>query len=184
MKKTLSENEYKAFVTEIKAKVYQSQHQALRQVNRELINLYWEIGRSIVERQEKYGWGKSIVANLSKDLQNEFPGVNGFSVQNLWFMRKFYKKYEHFAKLQQSVREIGWGHNIVIMNKCKTLEESQFYMEMTRKYGWTRARPTSTRRSPKNTGTRRSWRSRTSTTWNSWSSPQTDRRFVGRRPDK
>lgn len=78
MKTNLSEHEYKAFVTEIKTKGYQSQHQAMRQVNRELISLYWEIGRSIVERQEKYGWGKSIVANLSRDLQNEFPGVNDF----------------------------------------------------------------------------------------------------------
>ncbi|HVU53961.1 MAG TPA: PDDEXK nuclease domain-containing protein [Puia sp.] len=138
MKKILIEDEYKAFVTEIKAKVYQSQHQALRQVNRELIGLYWEIGRSIVERQEKHGWGKSIVVNLAKDLQNEFPGVNGFSVQNLWYMRKFYKRYEG-ERIQQSVGEIGWGHNIVIMEKCKNLEESQFYMEMTKKYGWTRA---------------------------------------------
>jgi len=138
MKKNLSENEYKAFVTEIKAKVYQSQHQALRQVNRELIDLYWEIGRSIVERQEKYGWGKSIVVSLSNDLQSEFPGADGFSEQNLWFMRKFYKKYEGDGKLLQCVREIGWGHNISIMNKCKSLEESQFYIEMTKKYGWTR----------------------------------------------
>jgi len=138
MKTNLSEHDYKAFVTEIKAKVYQSQHQALRQVNKQLIGLYWEIGRSIVERQEEYGWGKSIVASLSKDLQNEFPGVNGFSVQNLWYMRKFYKQYEHFPKLQQSVGEIGWGHNIAIIDKCKSLEESQFYMEMTKKYGWTR----------------------------------------------
>jgi len=138
MKTNLSEHDYKAFVTEIKAKVYQSQHQALRQVNKQLIGLYWEIGRSIVGRQEKYGWGKSIVASLSKDLQNEFPGVNGFSVQNLWYMRKFYKQYEHFPKLQQSVGEIGWGHNIAIIDKCKSLEESQFYMEMTKKYGWTR----------------------------------------------
>lgn len=138
MKKNLSRNEYKAFVREIKARVYQSQHQALRQVNKGLISLYWEIGRSIVERQQKYGWGKSIVVELSKDLQKEFPGANGFSVQNLWYMRKFYKQYEGVGKLQRSVGEIGWGHNIVIMDKCKSLEESLFYMEMTKKYGWTR----------------------------------------------
>ena len=89
MEKSLIESEYKAFVTEIKAKVYQSQHQALRQVNKSLIGLYWEIGRSIVEKQEKHGWGKSVVANLSKDLQNEFPGANGFSVQNLCICGSF-----------------------------------------------------------------------------------------------
>ena len=93
MNTSFSENEYKAFVTEVKAKVYQLQHEALRSVNRSLVNLYWEIGKSIVDKQEKHGWGKSVVANLSKDLQNEFPGMNGFSVQNLWYMRKFFTQY-------------------------------------------------------------------------------------------
>lgn len=72
---------------------------------------------------------------MSKDLQNEFPGANGFSVQNLWYMRKFYKQY---PILQRSVGEIGWGHNIAIIDKCKSLEDSLFYMEMSKKYGWTR----------------------------------------------
>jgi predicted nuclease of restriction endonuclease-like (RecB) superfamily len=135
MKQDFLENEYKAFVTEVKAKVYQSQHAALRQVNISLIKLYWEIGKSIVEKQEQHGWGRFVVGNLSKDLQNEFPGVNGFSVQNLWYMRKFYKQY---PILQGSVGEIGWSHNIAIMDKCKRLEESLFYMGMAKKYGWTR----------------------------------------------
>lgn len=72
---------------------------------------------------------------MSKDLQNEFPGVNGFSVQNLWYMRKFYKQY---PILQRAAGEISWTHNMVIMDKCKGLEESLFYMGMSRKYGWTR----------------------------------------------
>ena len=129
MNTSFSENEYKAFVTEVKAKVYQLQHEALRRVNKSLVSLYWEIGKSIVDKQEKHGWGKSVVANLSKDLQNEFPGMNGFSVQNLWYMRKFFKQY---PILQASVGEIGWSHNIVIMDKCKSLEERLFYMEMTK----------------------------------------------------
>lgn len=135
MNTSFSENEYKAFVTEVKAKGYQLQHEALRTVNRSLVNLYWEIGKSIVDKQGKHGWGKSVVANLSKDLQNEFPGMNGFSVQNLWYMRKFFTQY---SILQGSVGEIGWSHNIAIMDKCKSLEERLFYMEMTKKYGWTK----------------------------------------------
>jgi predicted nuclease of restriction endonuclease-like (RecB) superfamily len=135
MKQDFSENEYKAFVTEVKAKVYQLQHEALRRVNKSLVTLYWEIGKSIAEKQEKHGWGKSVVANLSKDLQNEFTGVNGFSVQNLWYMRKFYKRY---TILQQAAGEISWTHNMVIMDKCKSLKESEFYIAMARKYGWTR----------------------------------------------
>lgn len=61
-------NEYSGFLAEIKEKVYQSQHEALKAVNKELIGLYWSIGQLIVERQKKYGWGKSVVDNLSKDL--------------------------------------------------------------------------------------------------------------------
>jgi len=135
MNTSFSENEYKAFVTEVKAKVYQLQHEALRRVNKSLVNLYWEIGKSIVDKQEKHGWGKSVVANLSKDLQNEFPGVNGFSMQNLWYMRKFYRQ---FPILQTASGEISWSHNVAILDKCKTLEESLFYMEMAKKYGWTK----------------------------------------------
>ena len=126
MKHIFLENDYKAFVTEIKAKVYQSQYQALRQVNTNLINMYWEIGKSIVEKQEMHGWGKSIVVTLAKDLQNEFPGANGFSVQNLWYMRKFFRTY---PKLQLLVGEIGWTHNIVIMDKCKSVRKTRaFYL--------------------------------------------------------
>jgi len=138
MELTTSDMIYKAFVIEIKEKVYQSQYEAMRQVNKSLINLYWDIGRSIVEKQEKHNWGRSIVANLSKDLQNEFPGVNGFSAQNLWYMRKFYKEYHSNEKLQPLVGEISWSHNIVIMEKCKDNQQRQFYMGMTKKYGWTK----------------------------------------------
>jgi len=82
--------------------------------------------------------GKSIVENLSNDLQKEFPGINGFSVQNLWYMRKFYKEYYGDKKLQSLIGEISWSHNISIMDKCKDKLEREFYIQMSRKYGWTR----------------------------------------------
>ena len=107
-------------------------------VNKELIALYWDIGRLIVERQEKYGWGKSIVENLAKDLQIEFSGVQGFSAQNLWYMRQFYLEYYGNAKLQPMVGEISWAKHLVIMGRCKDLLEREFYIRMTRKFGWTK----------------------------------------------
>lgn len=131
--------EYKQFIQEIKEKIYQSQYEALKKVNKELIQLYWEIGKSIVDRQEKYGWGKSVVENLAKDLQKEFPGEQGYSADNLWRMRKFYLNYQGKTKLAPMVQEIGWSHNIVIMEKCKDDLEREFYMKMTRKYGWTKS---------------------------------------------
>ena len=129
---------YKTFLEIIKEKVYQSQYQALKAVNQELIKLYWEIGQSIVEKQEQHGWGKSVVESLSKDLQNSSPGIQGFSSQNLWRMRKFYLEYKGNEKLSPMVREIGWSHNTVIIDKCKALLEREFYIRMTRKYGWTK----------------------------------------------
>ena len=129
---------YKNFVEEIKEKVYRSQYEALKSVNKELIKLYWEIGASIIEKQEQYGWGKSIVENLSKDLQKEFPGVKGFSVQNLWYMRQFCTEYKGKEKLQPLVGEISWSKDIVIISKCKDDLEREFYIKMTKKYGWSK----------------------------------------------
>jgi len=130
--------EYKKFVIEIKEKIYQSQLQAMKAVNTELLALYTNIGKSIIEKQNLYGWGKSIVENLSKDLQKEFPGVNGFSTRNLWRMRGFYLEYKDNTKLPPLVAEIGWSHNLVIIEKCKDLLEREFYIKMTKKYGWTK----------------------------------------------
>lgn len=138
MMKEIQPGDYKGFINEIKEKIYQAQYQALKQVNKELIQLYWEIGQSIVEKQEQYGWGKSIVENLSGDLQKEFPGIQGFSSRNLWYMRNFYAEYQGKAKLQPLVAEIGWSHNIIILEKCKDDSEREFYIKMTRKYGWTK----------------------------------------------
>ena len=129
---------YKNFVEEIKEKVYRSQYEALKSVNKELIKLYWEIGASIIEKQEQYGWGKSIVENLSKDLQKEFPGVKGFSVLNLWYMRQFCTEYKGKEKLQPLVGEISWSKHIVIISKCKDDLEREFYIKMTKKYGWSK----------------------------------------------
>lgn len=132
------EKQYKEFLDEIKEKVYKAQYQALKAVNKELINLYWEIGKSILEKQQSYKWGKSVVENLSKDLQDEFPGVKGFSSDNLWRMRKFAMHYSNNEKLAPLVQEIGWSHNIIVMEKCKEDLEREFYIKMTRKYGWTK----------------------------------------------
>jgi len=71
-------------------------------------------------------------------LQKEFPGIKGFSAQNLWYMRQFYLEYQGIAKLQPLVGEISWSHNLVIMSRCKDPLEREFYLRMTRKFGWSR----------------------------------------------
>ena len=99
--------DFTTFVKEIKTKILSSQYEALKAVNKELIGLYWDIGKNIVEKQEKYGWGKSVVKNLSEELQKEFVGMKGFSERNLWSMRNFYIEYQYDLKLQTLSAQIG-----------------------------------------------------------------------------
>ncbi|EKD35577.1 MAG: hypothetical protein ACD_75C01855G0008 [uncultured bacterium] len=130
--------DYPGLLTEIKERIRTAQYEALKVVNKELVGLYWDIGRMIVERQEVKGWGKSVVERLSADLRQEFPGVGGFSVQNLWYMRQFYSEYYSHERLQPLVGEIAWAHNLAIMSKCKDPFEREFYIRMTRKFGWSK----------------------------------------------
>ncbi len=123
---------------EIKQRIRSAQYEALKAVNREMINLYWDIGQIIVTQQQGASWGKSVVEQLAKDLQAEFPGISGFSAANLWRMRLFYESYVNNEKLAPMVREIGWSHNLVIVEKCKDDLEREFYIRMTRKFGWTK----------------------------------------------
>ena len=127
MNKTINHN-FKVFVTDIKQKILSSQYEALKAVNKELITLYWDIGKSIVEKQEAFGWGKSVVKNLSEELQKEFVGMKGFSVRNLWNMRNFYIEYKDNSKLQTLSAQIGWSHNVAIFQKCKDNLEREFYL--------------------------------------------------------
>jgi len=133
---TIDEN-FTSFVVDIKSKILSSQYEALKSVNKELINLYWDIGKNIVQKQEKFGWGKSVVKNLSDELRKEFVGMKGFSTQNLWNMRQLYLEYYENEKLQTLSREIGWSHNVAIIHKCKDELEREFYIKMVMKFGWT-----------------------------------------------
>ena len=103
------------------------------------MNLYWGIGQEIYNQQQEKGWGKSIVELLAKELKKEFPDVHGFSARNLWRMRNLYVEYKDNGILPPLVAEISWSKNVVIMEKCKDPLEKEFYIRMTRKYGWTKA---------------------------------------------
>jgi predicted nuclease of restriction endonuclease-like (RecB) superfamily len=107
----VSNHAFTSFVHDVKTKILSSQYEALKSVNTKLIALYWDIGQEIVAKQEAFGWGKSVVKNLSIELQNEFVGMKGFSVQNLWNMRQFYLEYRDSEKLQTLVGEISWTKN-------------------------------------------------------------------------
>ena len=138
MKKLTQNKEYTHLLESIKTRIRRAQYDALKAVNKEMIVLYWDIGEMIVERQQKEGWGKAVVETLAVDLQKEFPGVQGYSKDNLWRMRKFFIQYQDNQKLAPMVQEIGWTHNIFIMERCGDDLEREFYIRMTRKYGWTK----------------------------------------------
>jgi predicted nuclease of restriction endonuclease-like (RecB) superfamily len=141
---------YGAFIKDIKALIYRRQYEALKKVNKELIQLYWEIGEEIDRQQREQGWGKSVVEILSDELQKEFPGVQGFSARNLWRMKNFYLECSNGAILPPMaaesqkpilpplVAEISWSKICVIMEKCKDPIEREFYVKMTKRYGWTK----------------------------------------------
>ena len=129
---------YSRLLSEVKERVRSAQYAALKAVNKELVGLYWDIGRMVGERQQAEGWGKSVVKRLASDLQAEFPGVSGFSPSNLWRMKFFHETYAGILKLAPLVREIAWSHNINIMERCKDPLEREFYIRMTRKFGWSK----------------------------------------------
>lgn len=129
---------YQDFLVKIKERIRSAQYEAFKAVNQELVNLYWDIGRIIVERQDIEGWGKAVVKQLAADLRTEFPGVGGFSASNLWRMKAFFEAYTSLEKLAPLVREIGWSHNLAILERCKDPLEREFYLRMTRKFGWSK----------------------------------------------
>lgn len=130
--------EYLDFRNEITSRIRSAQYEALKAVNKEMIALYWEIGRRITKQQAALGWGKSVVENLSRDIQKEFPGIKGFGVSNMWDMARFYAEYRSNEILQPLVGEISWSKHIVILTKCKETRQRQFYILSTKKYGWTK----------------------------------------------
>lgn len=135
---------YRSFLKQIKERIASSQFKAAAAVNRELTKLYWEIGSAIHKKQEVEGWGAQVIERLAKDLQNTFPGVEGFSRSNVFRMKAFFSAYE---KVAQAVRQfevlpifgIPWGHNILLLQKLKNNEERLWYAHKAIENGWSRS---------------------------------------------
>lgn len=113
--------------------IKQSRIKALKTVNAELINLYWAIGENISKKLRNSEWGQSVVKELAKYIQQNEPGIKGFSDKNLWRMKQFYETYKDFPKLSPLLREISWSHNLAIFSRCKTAEEREFYLKISKR---------------------------------------------------
>jgi len=146
----LPPNGYGELLDALKARIRGAQVQAKLAVNRELIQLYWDIGREVAERQQVEGWGSAAIERLSRDLRGAFPDVQGFSPRNLWRMRSLYLSYTREVGpllplpdvdgefLPQAVAEIPWGHNIVLMEKLVDPADRLWYARKTVEHGWSR----------------------------------------------
>ena len=115
----INDKSYLDFLADLKLKIQTAQVKAAIAVNRELIILYWEIGRSILLRQEQAGWGAKVIDRLSADLKKAFPDLKGFSPRNLKYMRTFAETYPDMQFVQQVVAQIPWGHNVRILEYVK-----------------------------------------------------------------
>ncbi len=100
----------------LKEKIRNSQLKAAIAVNTELIQLYWEIGGEILQKQKDEGWGTKVIERLAKDLKSTFPQMAGFSLRNLFYMKQFAEAYPELSILQQAAAKIPWGHNMVLID--------------------------------------------------------------------
>jgi predicted nuclease of restriction endonuclease-like (RecB) superfamily len=162
MEKTGIPFDYRHFLEDILTKIQSARYRMLMSASKQTLMLYWDMGRAVSEKMHSDGWGKSVVEQLSKDLQAEFPGVRGFSARNIWRMKMFYDFYATLgisattvaqpespqisatavAELQSAVYELiintGWSQNCIILERCKSLEQVVFYLKQTKEKGWSK----------------------------------------------
>ncbi|ADL53520.1 PDDEXK nuclease domain-containing protein [Clostridium cellulovorans] len=131
-------NLYINLIKEIKEQIRSSQQKAILSVNKELLILYWNIGRVILEAQERQGWGAKIIDNIAKEIKNEFPELKGFSLRNLKYMRKFAEEYNDFQFVQEVLAQITWYHNITLLDKVKDKDKRIWYVRKNIENGWSR----------------------------------------------
>ena len=131
-------NAYAALLSDLKAQIRTAQTRAALSVNRELVVLYWHIGRVILQRQQAEGWGAKVIDQLSRDLKAEFPYMKGFSPRNLKYMQQFAAAWPDEQMVQQVVAQIPWGHNIILLQSLKDAAQRQWYAQAAIQHGWSR----------------------------------------------
>lgn len=129
---------YDEFLTALKERIKTSQVRAAFSINRELLYLYWQIGRDILERQRSLGWGAGVIDRLARDLKAAFPGQSGFSPRSLKYMRKFAETWPDEQFVQQPIAQLPWGHHVTLMETAKTREDRLWYAQAALEHGWSR----------------------------------------------
>src|SRR5258708_5456869 len=132
------DKQYSEWITDLKGRIQSAQVKAALTVNRQLLELYWELGKEIYEKQKTAEWGDGLIEQLSKDLSAAFPGMKGFSRTNLFFIKRWYLFYESAEIVSQVVRQIPWGHNRELLIRCSNVAEALFYGQKTMENYWSR----------------------------------------------
>jgi len=130
---------YGELLENLKSRIRTARVQAALAVNRELVLLYWDIGRSILERQQQEGWGAKVIERLADDLRREFPDMKGLSRANLFYMRAFAEAYPDREFVQQVAGQLPWFHNVTVLTKVKDPSERKWYLRACVEHGWSRA---------------------------------------------
>lgn len=129
---------YTDWLGEIKTQIHEAQQRASQALNLELVVLYWRIGKSILVRQDQQGWGARVVDRLARDLRENFPGMQGFSVRNLKYMRAFAQNWPDLEFVQQLLHKLPWGHNLVLLDKLSGEEDRRWYAAKAIEHNWSR----------------------------------------------
>jgi predicted nuclease of restriction endonuclease-like (RecB) superfamily len=129
---------YPELLQELKQRIHSAQLRASFAVSRELILLYWSIGREILTRQQAQGWGAKVIDRLAHDLQVEFPGVEGYSPRSLKYMRSFAEVWPDEQIVQQVAALLPWGHHMVLLDRLKEHTLREWYLRSAVEYGWSR----------------------------------------------
>ncbi len=130
---------YSAWLLDLKSQIHTAQQRAALAVNRELIRLYWQIGREILDRQIAQGWGARVIDRLAHDLRSSFPDMKGLSPRNLKYMRAFAGAWPESDFVQQPVAQLPWGHNIVLLTKLQQTSDRLAYAHAALTHGWSRS---------------------------------------------
>lgn len=129
---------YADLLRDVKERVRSAQRRAAAAVNSQLVLLYWSIGRLILARQDRQGWGAKVIERLSEDLRREFPDMKGLSARNLRYMRAFAEAWPDEAIVQQVVAQLPWGHNVRLLDYANTPSEREWYARAAIENGWSR----------------------------------------------
>src|SRR3989338_8692231 len=131
-------NGYADWLADLKTRIHTAQQRATLAVNRELVLLYWQIGRDILARQAQQGWGAKVIERLAHDLRTAFPDMKGFSRANLMYMRAFAEAWPDAEIVQQAVGQLPWGHNLVLLTRLKDSQQRLAYAQSAIQHGWSR----------------------------------------------